>query len=199
MREKVEWGGETFQVYDLKDWEFLGPSQPYGGGIFIFAKRKLNMSNGWEALLVGKTQNLFYYVSHRKKVKNVIGKGATHVHLYLEEDDELRLSFRWFLCWLYKPKLNTHLYWGWDKNEHPRLARQMICRILFGRYNLKESDFEYVQFTRDKEDGVTVQFTVSDHALSKIDDGVLSRVLEILIKAGINELHSDVRADTLIR
>ena len=184
MRDEVEWGGKRFKVYDLGSWEYLGPSQPYGGGIFIFAKKNSNSSNSWEAILVGKTRNLFYYVSHRKKEKNVIGKGATHVHLYVEEDDDLRLSFRWFLCWLYKPKLNVHLYWDWDKNEHPRMARKTICSILFGRYNLMESDFEDVQFTRDKEDGVTVQFTVSDYALSKIDDGVLSRALEILIKAG---------------
>ena len=181
MREEVEWGGECFKVYDLESWEYLGVSQPYGGGIYIFAKKRPNTLNGWEALMVGKTKNLFYYVSHRKKEKNVIGKGATHVHLYIEEDDELRLSFRRFLCWLYKPKLNDHLYWGWDKNEHPRLARQMICSLLFGRFNLKESDFEDIQFTRDRLDRVTLQFKVSDQALSKIDDGVLSRAIEIVI------------------
>lgn len=183
MREKVEWGGERFKVYDIEEWEYLDQSQPYGGGIYIFAKRKQYTSNGWEALLVGKANNLFYYVSDRKKEKNVIGKGATHVHLHLEEDDDLRLSIRWFLCWLYRPKLNDHLYWGWDKNEHPRLARQMICSLLFGRYNLKESDFEDMQFTRERLNSVTLQFKVSDQALSKIEDGVLSRALDILINA----------------
>ncbi len=66
-------------------------------------------------------------------------------------------------------------------------AVQQLGRIIFGRNNLIGTDFEDAKalrierkFTQDSHGGVLIQFSISNHALGKLDPKVHDALGEVL-------------------